>query len=614
MIIVRNIVFIVFFLAGGSFLVAQQLIQQGGVSVLPMNVDHSPRIHFLKTPWGKDILPDRVHPEYPRPNFVRKDWLNLNGLWDWKDGNRPAPLNTVDSNRYDGQILVPFPIGSTLSGVNRFFERIIYRRFFTIPETWAKDNRIFLHFGAVDWEAVVWVNGRHVGTHRGGYDSFSFDITDYLKNTQAGANELVVQVFDPTDHGKQPRGKQSMNPSGIWYSPVTGIWQTVWLEPVPADFLRNVRFLPNYETGIVTIIPEVDKPRKDLTVTATAFDGTETVAEVFGGSDGPLLMRFDKNTLKSWSPDSPHLYQFCVRLLDKDIPVDQIGSYCAFRKIDIFQDRQGFSRIRLNGKTLFQMGVIDQGYWPDGLYTSPSDDAIRMDIRVAKSLGFNVIRKHLKIEPARWYYWCDRLGMLVWQDMPSGENRTPDAQTQFKEELQKMVQSLSVHPSVVLWTIFNEGTGQHQTAKYVEMVNKLDPSRLVNGAGGWIDVGVGNLNDSHKFPGPEMPKPNPNRVSVIGSFGGFTLVPPANNLWTADTWGFQHVPDSETLFKRYQMLHEELRRLIRTQGLAGAVFHQLVDVESECNGLTSYDRVLLKIPPEEFEKINHETIRIGNSF
>lgn len=614
MLIIRIVIVVIFFLQAGSFIVAQQLIQQGGVAVLPMNAGHSPRIHFLKTPWGKDVSPDKVHPEYPRPNLVRKKWLNLNGLWDWKDGNRPVPPNMMESNRYDGQVLVPFPIGSTLSGVRGFFERIVYRRFFMLPEDWPKEERILLHFGAVDWETVVWVNGRQVGTHRGGYDSFSFDITDYLKDTQAGANELIVHVFDPTDHGKQPRGKQSTNPSGIWYSPVSGIWQTVWLEPVPADYLRNVYFLPDYDKGVVTIFPVVDKPRKNLTVTAEAFDGEEIIAEAFGGSEGPLLMCFDKNTLKPWSPDSPHLYQFRICLLDKDVLVDQIGSYSAFRKIDISQDRQGFSRIRLNRKTLFQMGVIDQGYWPDGLYTPPSDDAIRMDIRVAKSLGFNVIRKHLKIEPARWYYWCDRLGMLVWQDMPSGENRTPDAQTQFQEELQKMIQSLSVHPSVVLWTIFNEGAGQHDTEKYVEMVGKLDSSRLVNGAGGWIDVGVGHLNDSHRFPGPEMPKPNPHRASVIGSFGGFTLVPPEENLWTPDTWGFQHVADSETLFKRYQMLHEELQRLIREQGLAGAVFHQLVDVESECNGLTSYDRVLLKIPPEKFEKINRETIRIGNGF
>jgi hypothetical protein len=349
-----------------------------------------------------------------------------------------------------------------------------------------------------------------------------------------------------------------------------------------------------------------------LTLSVEAFDGEETVAKVYGGSEGTLLMQFDKDTLKSWSPDSPHLYQIRVRLLDKDIQVDQVGSYCAFRKIELGRDKQGFSRIRLNGQTLFQMGVIDQGYWPDGLYTPPSDDAIRMDIRVAKSLGFNVIRKHLKIEPDRWYYWCDRIGMLVWQDMPSGENRTLEAQVQFREELQKMVQLISNHPSIVLWTIFNEGSGQHHTAEYVEMVAKLDPTRLINGAGGWIDAGVGHLNDAHKFPGPEMPKLNPDRASIIGSFGGFTLVPPEKNLWTSETWGFQHVPDSESLLKRYQSLHKELRQMIQTHGLAGAVFHQLTDTEAECNGLTSYDRVLLKIPPEEFYKINRETIRLGN--
>jgi beta-galactosidase/beta-glucuronidase len=606
--------FLTFFLLSECPLVGQPLIQQGGVTVIPPPPNTSPRVNLLKTPWSKDISPAKVHTEYPRPTLVRKEWLNLNGLWDWRDAGRSVPPDAAGTVNDQGKILVPFPIESTLSGVGRFCERIIYRRFFTIPETWSKNNRIILHFGAADWETTAFVNGRPVGTHRGGYDSFSFDITDYLKDSRAGQNELTVQVFDPADQDRQPIGKQSMNPSGTRYSSVSGIWQTVWLEPVPTDYLCSIQCYSDLDTGFITIIPKVNKPRKDLTVMAEAFDGDKAVAKVFGGSEGSLLMRFDKATLKTWSPDSPFLYQIQVRLMDKDVQVDQAGSYCTFRKVDTVKDKQGFSRIRLNNQILFQMGVIDQGYWPDGLYTPPSDEAMRMDIRVAKSLGFNVIRKYLKVEPERWYYWCDRIGILVWQDMPNGENRTADAQLQFREELQRMIQRLSFHPSIILWTIFNEGAGQHHTPEYTEMASQLDPSRLVNGAGGWIDVGVGDLCDSHKFPGPEMSKhnPNPNRVSVIGSFGGFTLVPPEDNLWTPDTWGFQHVPDSDTLLKRYQLQHDELRRLIREQGLSGAVFHQLVDVESECNGLTSYDRVILKVLPEDFNKTNRTTIRIGS--
>lgn len=576
----------------------------------------------LKTPWGQEVSPANVHPDYPRPTLARKEWLNLNGLWDWKDADRQvalsvdgeiAPLGQTLRDTYDAKILVPFPIESSLSGIGRVVERSVYRRYFTIPEHWPRSHRVILHFGAVDWEALVSINGRPIGKHQGGYDPFSFDITDSLTTERDAVQELVVQVFDPTGHGQQPRGKQSTQPSGIQYSSASGIWQTVWLEPVPPKNLKMLRFSPDIQTGILTIEPLIDDPTPDLSLFVEAFDGDEVVARAYGGVDGPLLMRFPRDLLKYWSPDSPHLYQLRIRLMQREQPVDQVGSYVAFRKIDLTQNALGQTRIRLNGRILFQMGILDQGYWPDGIYTAPTDQAIQTEVLVAKRLGFNMIRKHVKIEPERWYYWCDRYGMLVWQDMPNGENRSQDSREQFRLELQRMIQSRSNHPSIVAWTIFNEGWGQYETEQLVEMVRSLDSNRLVNAASGWTDHGVGHLNDHHKFPGPEGPRSDTSRSSVIGSFGGLTLVPPKKNLWTTETWGYQHVPDSETLIRRYRAMHEQLRRLIREEGLSAAVFHQFVDVESECNGLLSYDRVLQKVPTETFEEINRETIRFGSA-
>ncbi len=577
---------------------AQELVnpreQSGGIT------PGTPRTASLKTPWGKEVTPENVHPEYPRPLMVRDRWINLNGLWEVKEGTRPT------SEPFREKILVPFPVESSLSGIGRPMESIVYRRFFTIPDTWPKERRLLLHFGAVDWGATVWVNGKQVGTHLGGYDPFSFEITDFVENN--GPNELIVAVVDPTNGGEQPRGKQTSTPSGIWFTSVSGIWQTVWLEPVATEYIKSITVTGDVDRGEIAVRAEVSKPRKDLFLVAEFFDGDKSIATVYGGSDGPLLGRIPKDALKLWSPDSPHLYQIRVKLLDKETTVDQIGTYCGLRKIELAPDAEGKIRIRLNNRQLFLLGVLDQGYWPDGLYTAPSDQAIQSDLQVAKSLGFNMIRKHVKVEPQRWYYWADRLGLLVWQEMPSAENRTSESKRQFEEELKRMMQTLSPHPSIVVWTLFNEGWGQHQTAELVEKMMLLDPSRLVNGASGWKDFGVGQLVDHHKFPGPEAPKSDGKRAPVIGSFGGLTLVPPKANLWTTETWGYQHVADSATLLGRYRTMNDELRRLAKSEGLCGAVFHQLADVESECNGFISYDRVVLKVPPETVQRINRETI------
>ena len=555
----------------------------------------------LFTSWGAEVTSENVHAEYPRPTFVRSEWLNLNGYWDWKDERE---------KEFKHQILVPFPVESILSGITRHTERCVYRRSFSIPHDWAEDDHVLLHFGAVDWEAAVFVNGRQVGTHRGGYTPFSFDITSFVHRNEP--NELLVQVFDPSQKGEQPRGKQSGTPSGVWYTASTGIWQTVWLEPVSPFHFKTIHIQADYDTGHVTILPIVSAAHRDLTVIAEAFDGEETIEKVYGGTNGPLLMQIATSDIKPWSPDSPHLYQIRVQLLHGDTPVDRVGSYFAFRKIEVVRGRGGYPMVYLNNKPLFLMGIVDQGYWSDGLYTAPSDRANLMDIRVAKAMGFNVIRKYQKIEPERWYFWCDRMGILVWQDMPSGDFRSSAAQQQFQSELQQMILTRSQHPSIMAWTIFNEGAGQHNAAGYLDLVRRLDKTRLVTVASGWTDTGLGDFNVSHRFPGPEIPPQDVNRVAVIGLFGGLALTPPMEHRWSEETWGYQRVSDSDSLVRRYGQMHEELRRLTRARGLAGAFFHQLTDVESECNGFLTYDRLMLKVPTGLLDQINRETIRIGS--
>ena len=398
----------------------------------------------LMTRWAKDVSPENALPEYPRPQMVRKDWLNLNGLWDIKlaDGT-------------EAKILVPYPIESALSGVMKHADRMTYRRSFEIPQAWS-GRHVLLHFGAVDWEAKVSVNGKELGVHRGGYDDFSFDITDALKTS--GEQEIAVEVFDPTDAGSQPRGKQVLHPGGIMYTPTSGIWQTVWLEPVAETHIESLLLVPDVDAGCLRLTVGGTG-----TVEAVASDGGRQVAQVSGDAGAELKLAIPDPKL--WSPDSPHLYDLRVSLKSGGKTVDEVTSYFGMRKIALGKDEQGVTRLMLNGKFVFQVGPLDQGFWPDGIYTAPTDEALRWDIETMKKLGFNCARKHVKVEPDRWYYWCDKLGLLVWQDMPAGDNKTAEAKQQFEVELRRLIEGRRDHPAIIMWVVFNEGWGQYDTQR-----------------------------------------------------------------------------------------------------------------------------------------------------
>ena len=538
----------------------------------------------LMTRWAKDVSPDKVHPEYPRPQMVRKDWMNLNGLWQFamaKEGEEPPAGKDLD-----GKILVPFPVQSAMSGVMQAADRLWYRRTFEVPAAW-KGRRVLLNFGAVDWEATVYVNGKKVGDHRGGYDAFSFDITDALK--PAGEQELVVGVFDPTDKGDQPRGKQVLNPGGIMYTAVTGIWQTVWLEPVGEAHIGRMVLTPDVAGKCLRLT--VEAAGGDATVQAVASDAGKEVGKVSGKAGEEL--RLSVPGAKLWSPDNPHLYDLKVELLSGGKPVDAVESYFGMRTIEIGKDDKGVTRMRLNGKFVMQVGPLDQGWWPDGLYLAPTDEAFKYDVEITRKLGFNMARKHVKVEPDRWYYWCDKLGLMVWQDMPSGNNGTAEAKKQFEAELQRMVDGYRNHPSIIMWVVFNEGWGQYDTERLVPWVKELDPSRLVNNASGWTDRKVGDVNDIHSYPDPKSPKPEPARAAVLGEFGGLGLGIDGHT-WKKEHWGYKGMADRDELTAGYERLLQAAYKLRDTAGLSAAVYTQTTDVEVECNGLLTYDREIIK--------------------
>ncbi|MBN1996688.1 chitobiase/beta-hexosaminidase C-terminal domain-containing protein [candidate division KSB1 bacterium] len=571
--------------------------------------DYKPVPGKIMTPWAKDVDPSSVLPEYPRPQMVRRDWINLNGLWSYaivnKDDSAPAT--------YDGRILVPFAIESALSGVKKSVGKdnaLWYSTTFDIPKNWLK-NRTLLHFGAVDWEAAVFVNGMELGSHKGGYDAFTFDITEAL-NPKKPHQQLVIRVWDPTDDHTQPRGKQVNNPHAIWYTSVTGIWQTVWLESVPQTYIKSIAVVPDIDTGSVNIAVETSGRQRTCTILATAKDGWSTAGKKTGLVGKWLSVPIDKPKL--WSPDSPFLYDLEIVLKDeKGKQIDKISSYFGMRKISLGRDKNSLVRIMLNDKFLFQLGLLDQGWWPDGLYTAPTDEALKYDIEITKKYGFNMARKHVKVEPDRWYYWADKLGLLVWQDMPSGDRhigsndpditRTPDSSGQFLTELIEMIDQCANHPSIVIWVPFNEGWGQFETDEVSAMVKQLDPSRLVNSVSGWADRRVGDMHDIHVYPGPGMPPPEQGRAIVLGEFGGLGL-PVADHTWQDKAnWGYRSFEDADKLTEAYSDLIEKLYPMI-DDGLSAAVYTQTTDVEIEVNGLLTYDRRVLKMDPEQVKKIN----------
>ena len=579
----------------------------------------------LMTRWAKEVSPDNVHPEYPRPQMVRTDWLNLNGLWEYAIRAKDAPP-PVD---YDGKILVPFPIESALSGVMKPVgpeRRLWYRRKVDVPTSW-QGKRVLLHIGACDWETRIRVNGKLVGEHRGGYDPFTFDITNALR--PSGLQEFVLSVWDPTDAGYQPRGKQVRKPHGIWYTSVTGIWRTIWLEPVPQTSIRRFVVVPDVDRSEVRLKVEIagkgtgytieasfwkpneaEKGRPASTVTARLGTGPDTDGKTGVALKASLPWAADW----LWSPESPHLIPFTLSLLDGNgRKVDSVQSYVGMRKISLGKDEQGVVRLFLNNRPLFHFGPLDQGYWPDGLYTSPTDAALRYDIEITKKLGFNMARKHVKVEPDRWYYWCDRLGLLVWQDMPSGDRftsrngpdieRSPESARQFKRELQRVIDSLRNHPCIVTWVPFNEGWGQSDTAHITQWIKEYDPTRLVDSASGWVDRGVGDVHDIHAYPGPAAPPNEDRRAAVLGEFGGLGL-PLAGHTWQdKKNWGYRSFSNRESLTAAYLRLIDRLRPLKRA-GLAAAVYTQTTDVEIEVNGLMTYDRAVIKMPVDKIAKAN----------
>ena len=559
----------------------------------------------LTTPWTDKVNPENPLPEYPRPGMTRLDWVSLNGLWNLSllDEATGKPVK-------QGRILVPYPVESALSGLGWRVEPtqvMVYTRKFFMPSRW-KDKRVLLHFGASDWHTTVFANGKKMGDHKGGYDAFSVDITDAI--TLGMEAELSIHVTDPTDAGAQAVGKQRLKPEGIWYTPTSGIWQTVWLEPVPQTYIRSYRAEPQADKNRVLVRVETEGKMNELKVSARIYLDGRIVTEASGKTGAPLMLFVKDGHL--WTLEDPYLYDLEIVLEGSNgKAVDKVKGYFGLRKISVGPDEKGVTRLLLNNKPVFQLGPLDQGFWPDGLYTPPTEEAIVADLTTLKSLGFNMIRKHVKVEPERWYYHCDKMGFLVWQDMPNTNPVTEEDRTQFRWEMKAMVDQLFNHPSIVMWVPFNEGWGQHDTPTYVEKLREWDPTRLINNASGWTDAGVGDVLDIHDYPGPSSPVVMDGRAAVLGEFGGLGLNV-AGHQWTNSGWGYQQIETPEALLERYEELYRELLPLIDSAGLCAAVYTQVSDVETESNGLMTYDRKVVKMDPN-LVRLAHRGLGVAQS-
>jgi len=573
----------------------------------------------IKTRWASQIDVNNVLPEYPRPIMERAEWQNLNGLWNYAI----LPVGKQKPAGFDGEILVPFAIESSLSGVQKRVGRdheLWYHREFTVPSKW-KNQNVLLHFGAVDWKADIWVNDVKVGQHAGGYTPFSFDITPALKS---GKNSLVVKVWDPTDQGYQPRGKQVNKPEGIWYTPVTGIWQTVWLEPVPEKYIENIRITPDIDEKTLSVEALVGGASTADRIEVTVKEGAKVVATAQSINNLPVEIVMPEN-MKLWSPDSPNLYDLEITLWDGTRQLDKVNSYAAMRKYSTKRDDKGIVRLQLNNKDLFQFGPLDQGWWPDGLYTPPTDAALEYDIIKTKDFGFNMIRKHVKVEPARWYTHCDRHGIIVWQDMPSGDRgpgwnsrdyfkgpesmRTAESEANFRKEWKEIIDYLYSNPSVGVWVPFNEAWGQFKTKEIVEWTKQYDPSRLVNPASGGNHYPVGDILDLHNYPEPQLYLYDAQRATVLGEYGGIGWAN-KDHLWEPNrNWGYVQFNSSKEVTDEYVKYAEQLKQLI-LHGFSAAVYTQTTDVEIEVNGLMTYDRELVKVDEARVKNVNQEICNI----
>jgi len=567
----------------------------------------------IKTSWAEKIDVKNVLPEYPRPIMERAEWVNLNGLWDYAI----LKAGLAEPSKFDGQILVPFAVESSLSGVQKTVgdeNEVWYKRNFTVPSKW-KNNKILLHFGAVDWKSEIWLNDIKIGSHTGGYTPFSFDIQPFLNKT--GDQKLVVRVWDPTDNGFQPRGKQTSKPNSIWYTAVTGIWQTVWMEPVADKYIENIRTTSNIDKSQLTVNVESNGTIAADVVEVKVYDGKNILSTTKASSCQKLEISIPD--AKLWSPETPFLYTMKINLISNGKVIDQVDSYFAMRKISTKRDKNGIVRLELNNKAYFQFGPLDQGWWPDGLYTAPTDEALKYDIKKTKDFGFNMIRKHVKVESARWYMHCDQLGMLVWQDMPSGGDspqwqnhnyfngtefqRTAESEANYRKEWKGIMDFVYSNPSVVCWVPFNEAWGQFKTTEIVEWTKSYDPSRLVNPASGGNHYPVGDMLDLHNYPGPEMYLYDGQRPTVLGEYGGIGLAL-EGHLWASDkNWGYVQFKNPKEVTDEYVKYAESLLKMSKS-GFSAGVYTQTTDVEGEVNGLMTYDRKVIKIDEQRVREIN----------
>ena len=605
----------------------------------------SPAGKEIKSPWAEEVNPGNVLPEYPRPQMVRQAWSNLNGLWNYA-------ITSVEADDFtpEGQILVPFAVESSLSGVGRRITKensLWYERTFVIPSKW-KGKNILLHFGGVDWKSEVFVNGELVGEHKGGYDPFTYDITPYIK--KSGKQTITVKVFDASDNSMQPRGKQCIVNTGIWYTPVSGIWQTVWIEPVGDTYIADYYPISDLQKSQITVDVQTvgaqdgDMIKVQLLEGAVGYDPQKPSQTVLAEAitvEGKAVLPVVN--VKTWSPDNPYLYGIRISVLRKGKVLDTVEGYTAMRSIEAKKDSSPnrYKRMALNGECLFQYGPLDQGWWPDGLYTAPCDEALKFDIVKTKEMGYNMIRKHIKVEPARWYYWCDVLGMMVWQDMPCIGDYSKKQLKARDEDIQKCVNNkwskdsifggteceipqvwkdnyynewknimtaLRGFQSIVCWVPFNEAWGQFDTPEVVKFTKEFDPTRLVNEASGGNFHFVGDIIDVHHYPTPAMNVFESKFINVLGEYGGIGY-PVIGHTWEIDRkWGYgKNKQSSEELMSQYKEYAEMLKVFVQT-GCAAAVYTQTTDVEGEVNGLMTYDRAVIKVDIEKLAEINRSVI------